>query len=337
MTGLITVEHAAVQFPVRRGLFGRKANVRAVDDVSLTLSENETVALVGESGSGKTTLGLAILGLRPLSSGVIRWRGQSLNEIPRGDRKTFRRDVQAVFQDPYASLNPRLQISEALRRPLALHGMVKPDALRAECERLLELVGLAPAHLYLDRYPHEFSGGQRQRIAIARALALGPSLIVADEPVSALDVSIRTQILKLLQQLKRELKLAMLFLSHDLGVVRFIADRVAVMYVGKIVEIAPVAELFERPLHPYTRLLLSAAPSARKVATKHAIDEHAIEVIGDPPSPTNPPSGCRFRTRCPFAFDRCAVEEPPLYEAGPDHRHACHLVAGRGPIAAPTS
>jgi peptide/nickel transport system ATP-binding protein len=330
MTGLITVEHAAVQFPVRRGLFGRKANVRAVDDVSLTLSENETVALVGESGSGKTTLGLAILGLRPLTSGVIRWRGQPLNDIP--DRKAFRRDVQVVLQDPYASLNPRLQISEALSRPLALHDKVKPSELRAECERLLELVGLAPAHLYLDRYPHEFSGGQRQRIAIARALALGPSLIVADEPVAALDVSIRTQILKLLQQLKRELKLAMLFLSHDLGVVRFIADRVAVMYIGKIVEMAPVAELFERPLHPYTRLLLGAAPSVRKGAP-----EQAIEVIGDPPSPTNPPSGCRFRTRCPFAFDRCAVEEPPLYEAGPQHRHACHLVAGRGPLAAPTS
>jgi oligopeptide transport system ATP-binding protein len=329
---LIAVEHAAVHFPVRRGLFGHKAHVRAVDDVSLTLRENETVALVGESGSGKTTLGLAILGLRALSAGVIRWRGQSLADIRRRDQKAFRRDVQAVFQDPYASLNPRLQISEALRRPLALHAMVKPSELRAESERLLELVGLAPAHLYLDRYPHEFSGGQRQRIAIARALALSPSLLVADEPVSALDVSIRTQILKLLQTLKRELKLAMLFLSHDLGVVRFIADRVVVMYIGKIVETAPVATLFERPLHPYTRLLLSAAPSARKGAP-----EHAIEVIGDPPSPTNPPSGCRFRTRCPFAFDRCAVEEPPLYEAGPDHRHACHLVAGRGPIAAPTS
>jgi len=209
-----------------------------------------------------------------------------------------------------------------------LHAIVDRRDLRAEVERLLELVGLAPA-LYADRYPHEFSGGQRQRIAIARALAVRPNVLVADEPVSALDVSIRTQILKLLQTLKRELKLAMLFLSHDLGVVRHIADRVAVMYLGKIVETAPVDTLFDHAQHPYTRMLLSAAPSARAEALGRG-----IEVIGDPPVPTNPPSGCRFRTRCPFAFDRCAAEEPALAEIAPQHHSACHLVADGGHIAA---
>jgi oligopeptide/dipeptide ABC transporter ATP-binding protein len=322
---LISVENATVHFAVRGGWFGRSMYVHAVDGVSLSLHENETVALVGESGSGKTTLGLAILKLRELSAGAIRWRGEPLSAVKGARLKAFRRDVQVVFQDPYASLNPRQTISEALRRPLKLHGARSKDELKAEADRLLELVGLTPAHLYSNRYPHEFSGGQRQRIAIARALALRPSVLVADEPVSALDVSIRTQILKLLQELKRDLKLAMLFLSHDLGVVRHVADRVAVMYLGKIVEIAPVDVLFEQAQHPYTRMLLSAAPSAR---SDRAV--RAIEVIGDPPSPTNPPSGCRFRTRCPFAFERCTSEEPRLYDAGPEHRSACHLIADDG-------
>jgi oligopeptide transport system ATP-binding protein len=326
---LIAVEEVAVHFPVRRRLFGRKANVHAVDGVSLALHENKTVALVGESGSGKTTLGLAMLRLRTLTAGTIRWRGTSLSALQGPQLKAFRRDVQVVFQDPYASLNPRLQVAEALRRPLELHAVVDRRDLRAEVERLLELVGLAPASLYADRYPHEFSGGQRQRIAIARALAVRPNILVADEPLSALDVSIRTQILNLLQTLKRELKLAMLFLSHDLGVVRHIADRVAVMYLGKIVETAPTDILFDQAQHPYTRMLLSAAPSARA-----APQRRGIEVIGDPPPPTNPPSGCRFRTRCPFAFDRCAAEEPALVEVAPYHRSACHLVANGGHVAA---
>jgi peptide/nickel transport system ATP-binding protein/oligopeptide transport system ATP-binding protein len=326
---LIAVEEVAVHFPVRRRLFGRKANVHAVDGVSLALHENKTVALVGESGSGKTTLGLAMLRLRTLTAGTIRWRGTSLSALQGPQLKAFRRDVQVVFQDPYASLNPRLQVAEALRRPLELHAVVDRRDLRAEVERLLELVGLAPASLYADRYPHEFSGGQRQRIAIARALAVRPNILVADEPLSALDVSIRTQILNLLQTLKCELKLAMLFLSHDLGVVRHIADRVAVMYLGKIVETAPTDILFDQAQHPYTRMLLSAAPSARA-----APQRRGIEVIGDPPPPTNPPSGCRFRTRCPFAFDRCAAEEPALVEVAPYHRSACHLVANGGHVAA---
>ena len=319
---LISVEQATVYFPVRGGLFHRKSSLHAVDGVDLTLQENETVALVGESGSGKTTLGLAILKLRELSAGAIRWRGSLLSELRGAQLKAFRRDVQVVFQDPYASLNPRQPVSVALQRPLKLHGGKKAD-LQAEAERLLNLVGLSPATLYADRYPHEFSGGQRQRIAIARALALRPSVLVADEPVSALDVSIRTQILKLLQDLKRELKLSMLFLSHDLGVVRHVADRVAVMYLGKIVELAPVDTLFGHAQHPYTRMLLSAAPS---VHADRATPSRAIEVVGDPPSPTNPPSGCRFRTRCPFVYKRCTSEEPKLYDVGPGHRSACHLV-----------
>jgi oligopeptide/dipeptide ABC transporter ATP-binding protein len=319
---LISVEQATVHFPVRGGLFGHKAWVHAVDGVDLTLRENETVALVGESGSGKSTLGLSILRLRELTSGTIRWRGKPVSELRGTELRAFRRDVQVVFQDPYASLNPRLTILEALQRPLRLHGHAK-TGLRAEAERLLDIVGLSPASLYIDRYPHEFSGGQRQRIAIARALALRPSVLVADEPVSALDVSIRTQILKLLQELKQELKLSMLLLSHDLGVVRHVADRVAVMYLGKIVELAAVDALFEQAQHPYTRMLLGAAPS---VHGDGAPFSRAISVVGDPPSPTNPPSGCRFRTRCPFAFERCTSEEPKLYDVGVGHRSACHLV-----------
>jgi oligopeptide/dipeptide ABC transporter ATP-binding protein len=319
---LISVEQATVHFPVRGGMFASKRHVHAVDGVDLALHENETVALVGESGSGKSTLGLSILKLRELTSGAIRWRGKLLSELRGADLKAFRRDVQVVFQDPYASLNPRLTVAEALQRPLRLHDRSKSD-LRAEAERLLDLVGLAPAALYIDRYPHEFSGGQRQRIAIARALALRPSVLVADEPVSALDVSIRTQILKLLQDLKQELKLSMLFLSHDLGVVRHVADRVAVMYLGKIVELAAVDTLFERAQHPYTRMLLGAAPS---VHGERAPFSRAIAIVGDPPSPTNPPSGCRFRTRCPFAFERCTSEVPRLYDVGAGHRSACHLV-----------
>jgi oligopeptide transport system ATP-binding protein len=321
---LIGVEAASVRFAVRGGLFGRKRYVHAVDRVSLSLQPNETVALVGESGSGKTTLGLAMLRLRALSAGAIRWRGDLISELSGSKLKAFRRDAQIVFQDPYGSLNPRQPIAEALGHPLTLHGIVPPAQVRAEIYRLLERVGLTPAIAYADRYPHELSGGQRQRIAIARALALRPSFLVADEPVSALDVSIRAQILELLRQCKQELKLTMLFLSHDLGVVRHIADRVAVMYLGKIVEIAPVATLFGQARHPYTRMLLGAALS---VHPGGAAGQPGIEAIGDPPSPIDPPSGCRFRTRCPFAFERCATEEPLLNEVAPNHRSACHLTA----------
>jgi len=319
----IAVANGAVHFPVRAGFFGRSTrHVHAVDDVSLALHENETVALVGESGSGKTTLGMSMLGLRHLTDGTIRWRGRDLGALTRDDYRAFRKDVQIIFQDPYASLNPRQTVAEALLRPLRLHRVMPPERMLAHAEEMLDRVGLRPAHLYIDRYPHEFSGGQRQRVAIARALILSPRIIVADEPVSALDVSIRAQILNLLKQLKDDLKLSMLFLSHDLGVVRFVADRVAVMYLGKLVEIGPVDEVFERPKHPYTKLLLKSAPTVKRRATGQ---ESELDLIGEPPNPANPPSGCRFRTRCPHAFDRCTAEMPPLSRVGALHDAACHL------------
>jgi oligopeptide/dipeptide ABC transporter ATP-binding protein len=238
------------------------------------------------------------------------------------ERLRFRRNVQVVFQDPYGSLNPRATVRSIIGRPLRLHGAVPTAEIDREVERLLELVGLSPARAYIDRFPHEFSGGQRQRVAIARALALKPRLIVADEPVSALDVSVRAQILTLLAQLKRDFELSILFTTHDLGVVRYIADRVAVMYLGKVVEVAPSETFFLRTHHPYARMLLGSALSPNPAAR---LDRRALDVHGEPPSPIDPPSGCRFRTRCPFAFARCAVEEPLLREVAPQHRAACHL------------
>ena len=319
----ISAERATVKFPVRHGMFGRvRSFVHAVDDVSLTMRENETLALVGESGSGKSTLGMSILGLRALTSGRIVWRGRPLHTFSQNDRMAFRRDAQVVFQDPYGSLNPRQSVREALRRPLELHKTVPPSEIDSYVEQVLDMVGLRPANLYVERYPHEFSGGQRQRVAIARALVLRPRILVADEPVSALDVSIRTQILNLLKELKTKLQLSMLFLSHDLGVVRFIADRVAVMYLGKLVEIGDVEALFTRPHHPYTRVLLNAAPSVRRF---DAPVGKPVEIIGEPPPPTAPPSGCRFRTRCPFAMERCKNEMPLLRAVEGTHHSACHL------------
>ncbi|MCG6122553.1 MAG: ATP-binding cassette domain-containing protein [Microvirga sp.] len=320
---VLSVRGARVLFPVRRGLFGRStAFVHAVDDVSISLRANETVALVGESGSGKTTLGMAMVGLTPLTEGVLSWRGREVAFARRENLDAFRRDVQVVFQDPYASLNPRLTIGETLLRPLRLHSSKPAAELMDLAQEMLDKVGLRPARLYFDRYPHEFSGGQRQRIAIARALILNPSVIVADEPVSALDVSIRAQILELLSQLKSDLGLSMLFLSHDLGVVRFISDRVAVMYLGKLVEIGGVREIFRDPRHPYTRLLLSSAPTTGRRPIE------PIEAIGEPPKPSAPPSGCRFRTRCPLAFARCAEEIPKLVAVGEGREVACHLQDG---------
>jgi oligopeptide/dipeptide ABC transporter ATP-binding protein len=320
-TDVLSVKDARILFPIRRGLLGRSVSyVHAVDGVSLSLKANETVALVGESGSGKTTLGMSMARLTNLTDGTLTWRGDSNPKLDHERMNAFRRDVQVVFQDPYGSLNPRLTIGETLMRPLRLH-MKRPQGELIEiAEQMLDKVGMRPARLYIDRYPHEFSGGQRQRIAIARALILNPSIIIADEPVSALDVSIRTQILELLSTLKDELGLSMLFLSHDLGVVRFISDRVAVMYLGKLVEVAPVNEIFRAPKHPYTRLLLSTAPTAKK-----DLPFEPIEMIGEPPKPSNPPSGCRFRTRCPLAFDRCSTEVPRLSQPSSGHEVACHL------------
>jgi oligopeptide/dipeptide ABC transporter ATP-binding protein len=265
---------------------------------------------------------MLILGLHEPTGGTVTWSGSRLSIASADERLRFRRNVQVVFQDPYSSLNPRATVRSIIGRPLRLHGIVPAAGVDREVERLLELVGLHPARVYIDRFPHEFSGGQRQRIAIARALALKPRLIVADEPVSALDVSIRAQILSLLAQLKLEFGLSILFTTHDLGVVRYIADRVAVMYLGKVVESAPSETFFLRTHHPYSRMLLGSALSPNPAAS---LQHRALEVHGEPPSPIEPPSGCRFRTRCPFAFARCAVEEPRLREVAPQHRAACHL------------
>jgi oligopeptide/dipeptide ABC transporter ATP-binding protein len=324
MTALIAARALRKHFPLKSGLFSRapRGVVRAVDGVDLDIAENETLALVGESGSGKTTLGMLILGLHQPTGGTVAWRGSPLATASAEERLRFRRNVQVVFQDPYGSLNPRATVRSIIGRPLRLHAAVPGDAVDRETERLLELVGLHPARVYIDRFPHEFSGGQRQRIAIARALALKPSLIVADEPVSALDVSVRAQILALLVELRRELGLSILFTTHDLGVVRFIADRVAVMYLGKVVETAPSETFFLHTHHPYSRMLLGSALSPNPAA---GLAHRALDVHGEPPSPIDPPSGCRFRTRCPFAFARCAAEEPPLREIAPQHRAACHL------------
>jgi oligopeptide/dipeptide ABC transporter ATP-binding protein len=324
MTALISVRGLRKYFPLKRRLFSRAPlrHVHAVDGVDLDIAEDETLALVGESGSGKTTLGMLILGLHEPTSGTITWSGRSLASASAAERQRFRRDVQVVFQDPYGSLNPRMTVRSIIGRPLRLHRTVPTAEIDGEIERLLELVGLRPARAYIDRFPHEFSGGQRQRIAIARALALRPRVIVADEPVSALDVSVRAQILMLLAELKRDFKISMLFTTHDLGVVRHIADRVAVMYLGKVVEIAPTEVFFRSTHHPYSRMLLGSALSPNPDAS---LAHRKLEVQGEPPSPIDPPSGCRFRTRCPYAFARCTSEEPVLREIGAGQRVACHL------------
>jgi oligopeptide/dipeptide ABC transporter ATP-binding protein len=338
MTVLISMRGLRKYFPLRRKLFSREPAraVHAVDGVDLDIAENEVLALVGESGSGKTTLSQLVLGLHAPTEGEVKWRGR---EVPTGssaESLRFRRDVQVVFQDPYGSLNPRKTVRQIIGEPLRLHRVVARGEIEAEVVRLLELVGLQPAHAYIDRFPHEFSGGQRQRIAIARALALKPQLIVADEPVSALDVSIRAQILNLLTTLRRKFGISMLFTTHDLGVVRYIADRVAVMYLGKIVEIAPRRAFFEAPHHPYSRMLLGSALSPNPNA---GLASRTLEIKGEPSSPIDPPAGCRFRPRCPFAFERCAIEEPPLREIAPAHAAACHLsvadLAARAEVESP--
>ena len=320
---LLSARDVRVAFPASRNWYGRATSwVRAVDGVSLSLRENETLALVGESGSGKSTLGMSLLGLQETTAGAIEWRGMPIAKMSSAERFQFRKQAQVVFQDPYGSLNPRLTIREMLRRPLALHGTGTAAEVEAVIDHWLAAVGLRPTGLYASSYSHEMSGGQRQRVAIARALMLRPSFIVADEPVSALDVSLRAQVLRLFQDLRRDLSFSLLFLSHDLGVVRFVADRVAVMYLGRIVETGSTDEIFSRPAHPYTRALLAAAPSIRGVQPE-AIQ--GAEASGEPPKPTDPPSGCRFRTRCPFAFARCSTDDPSLRAVDGQHLSACHL------------
>jgi oligopeptide/dipeptide ABC transporter ATP-binding protein len=305
-------------FAIRGGLTGRGQYLQAVDGVSLSVQEGETLGLVGESGCGKSTLARCIVRLHEPTAGTIRFDGQDITRLSARRLRALRRDLVMVFQDPQASLNPRKRVDEIVGMPLRIHGMASGAALRTRVGELLELVGLSPSHA--QRYPHEFSGGQRQRIGLARALATNPRLVVCDEPVSALDVSIQAQILNLLRDLQRELRLTLVFIAHDLGVVRHVSDRVAVMYLGRIVEIAPVDELYAHPVHPYSEALLSAVP----VPDPDVLDS-GIVLEGDVPSPIDPPAGCRFHPRCRYATDVCRVEDPPLTaEDGKPHPAACH-------------
>ena len=315
-TPLLEVENVGRQFVARRSVFGRPtAIVTAVDGVSFSLEAGKTLALVGESGSGKSTLGRLVLRLIDPTAGCIRFDGRDVTALKERELKSVRRNAQIIFQDPYASLNPRMTIGQILSEPLALHAVVPPSRRTERVGELLRLVGLDPR--VRPRYPHEFSGGQRQRIVIARALSVEPKLIVCDEPVSALDVSIRAQVLNLLRELQRRLGLAYIFISHDLAVVKHIADRIAVMHLGRIVEIATNEALFTTPRHPYSRALLSAIPVPDPGAKRER-----IVLRGEMPSALNPPKGCAFHTRCPVAVERCHIEEPMLI--GGSHAAACH-------------
>ena len=314
---LLRVEDLVKHFPVKKGLFGRSTGaVQAVDGISFELARGETLALVGESGCGKSTTGRLLLRLIAPTSGKVWFDGQELFALDAQALRAQRRSMQIIFQDPYGSLNPRMTVEQTLAEPLALYGLAAGRQKERGAE-LLGLVGLSAQHA--QRYPHEFSGGQRQRIGIARALAVEPRLIVCDEPVSALDVSIQAQVINLLMDLQQRLELSYVFIAHDLAVVKHIATRVAVMYLGRIVEYAGKRELFARPRHPYTRALLFAIPVPRPGARRQR-----IILQGDVPSPIDPPSGCRFRTRCPYAQARCRVEDPPLI-ADDEHAVACHF------------
>jgi oligopeptide transport system ATP-binding protein len=323
---LVEAKELFKYFPIHAGLMSRHvADVRAVDGVTFSIREGETLGLVGESGSGKTTIGRLLLRLLPATKGEIDFEGRNVLAMNRGDIRRLRRSMQIIFQDPFASLNPRMTVGEIIAEPLRIHGLARGKEVDDRVHELLDLVGLQPYHA--NRYPHEFSGGQRQRVGIARALAVHPKFIVCDEPVSALDVSIQAQVINLLEDLQAKFKLTYLFIAHDLSVVRHIANRAAVMYVGKIVELADRDTLYQNPLHPYTQALLSAIPIPDPVLERR---RRRIVLTGDIPSPVNPPSGCRFRTRCPIAFDRCTVEEPPLTEYSPGHVAACHWVEEHG-------
>ena len=315
---LVEVRDLKKHFPIRGGVLSRVvASVKAVDGVSFAIRRGEVLGLVGESGSGKTTVGRTLLRLIEPTGGRIFFDGQDITELPREKLRPFRRRMQIIFQDPFSSLNPRMTVGDIIAEPLLIHGIGKTPKERTErVAELLKLVGLSPDHM--RRYPHEFSGGQRQRIGIARALAVAPEFIVADEPVSALDVSIQAQVVNLLQDLKEELGLTLLFIAHDLAVVEYISDRVAVMYLGKVMELAPARELYRNPKHPYTEALLSAVP-----IPDPTVKRERIVLQGDIPSPINPPSGCVFRTRLRYALPECAQVVPELKEAAPGHYKAC--------------
>ncbi|WP_291832657.1 oligopeptide/dipeptide ABC transporter ATP-binding protein [Limimaricola sp.] len=313
---LLEVEGLKVHFPVGKTLWKPGATVRAVEDVSFTLEKGEVLGLVGESGSGKTTLGRSILRLVEPTGGVVRYDGQDVTAAGPAELRALRSKMQIIFQDPYASLNPRMSVRDILGEALMLHGVGSRADRGARITALLERVGL-PGWA-ADRFPHEFSGGQRQRIGIARALSVGPGFIVADEPVSALDVSIQAQIVNLLSDLRRDLGLSLLFIGHDLSVIEYLCNRVLVLYLGRVMETAPVGPLYTRPRHPYTRALLDAAPVAAPGGQRER-----IVLTGDIPSPLAPPSGCVFRTRCPFAMPACAEAVPALREVAPGHSVAC--------------
>ena len=318
---LVSVTGLKKHFPIMKGVFRRQIGaVRAVDDISFDIYRGETLGLVGESGSGKSTAGRTVLRLEKPTAGSILFEGRDLADLSSSELRKLRPRMQMVFQNPHSSLNPRMTVASIIGEPLVEHRTLTKQERRARIGELLDMVGLDPSHA--NRYPHEFSGGQRQRIGIARAIALDPDFIVCDEPIAALDVSIQAQVVNLLERVQDELGLAYLFISHDMSMVRHIADRVAVMYLGRIVELAPVDQLYETPKHPYTRALHSAVPVPDPV-----VEGQRVRVIlkGDIPSPANPPSGCPFHTRCPVARDRCATEVPESREIEPGHVVACHF------------
>jgi oligopeptide/dipeptide ABC transporter ATP-binding protein len=318
---LLSIQNLKKYFPIKQGVVFQHevARVHAVDDVSFDVFAGETVGLVGESGCGKSTLGRCAIRLHDLTDGRVIFDGTDISKLSRRGMRPLRREMQMIFQDPYASLNPRKRVGQIISDPLKIHNQGDRKAVKAKVQELLSLVGLNPEHY--NRYPHEFSGGQRQRIGVARALALNPRLIVADEPVSALDVSIQAQVVNLLDDLQDNLGLTYLFIAHDLSVVRHVSDRIVVMYLGKIAEISPAEELYQRPIHPYTEALLSAVPIPDLAI---AAKRKRIVLQGDVPSPINPPSGCRFHPRCRYATEICSAEEPQLIDHGGGHVAACH-------------
>jgi oligopeptide transport system ATP-binding protein len=332
---LLRADHLKKYFPIRSGILVQRevARVHAVDDVSFELRAGETLGLVGESGCGKSTLARCIARIHDLTSGTLEFEGADISKYSRRQLRPVRRDLQVVFQDPYASLNPRKRIGAIIADPLHIHHAGSRDQIRRRVLELLDLVGLSAEHI--NRYPHEFSGGQRQRIGVARALALRPKLVIADEPVSALDVSIRAQVINLLDDLQDDLGLTYIFIAHDLGVVRHVSDRIAVMYLGKIVEISPADELYARPVHPYTEALLSAVPIPDPDLSA---ERQQIVLEGDVPSPIAPPPGCRFHPRCRYASEICSIQEPPLVQHGTTgHLAACHHPLSNGTAAVAAS
>jgi oligopeptide transport system ATP-binding protein len=315
---LLKVQNLRKEFPIMGGIFSHQvASVKAVQDVSFSVREGETFGLVGESGCGKSTLGRCIVRLLEATSGQIFFRGQDISSLKSGELQALRRKIQIIFQDPFSSLNPRMTIRQIIEEPLIIHRLASSDQERRKrCEEILQTVGLRPE--VLDRFPHEFSGGQRQRIGIARALAVEPELIICDEPVSALDVAIQAQVINLLLDLQKRLKLTYIFIAHDLRVIEHVSDRIGVMYLGKMVEIGSPKQLYHSPKHPYTKALISAIPDADPELRKER-----VVLQGDVPSPINPPQGCHFNPRCPIAEPECRVEPPPLAKVGPDHFAAC--------------